>query len=213
MNKKLMIIPTIVLSSALLLTGCTSGNSNDPNTQPSVSASDMADPVDVPQPDAPKYVAPPADMDEKYKAYYFSPSTLNESAWAYYNIIGAKTSAEDSAARSTTIEEWEKTRTDESNTQAFDKMYGEVNSDVEQSSLKVSEYLKNNSDATVEELKDNKDLLINRYNKVGTMAVEQDAKTGLYFVTFSLLEGAGEGSSGYGILVPQEGKTPDFSAK
>ena len=214
MNKKLMIIPTILLSSALLLTGCTSGNSNDgKDTQPSATSTDTSDLVDLPQPEAPKYVAPPAEMEEKYKIYFFSASTLNESAWAYYSIIGAKTSAEDSAARSTTIAEWEAARTDQGNVQAFDKMYGEINSDVEHTSLKVSEYLKTNSDATVEELNDNKDLIINRYAKVGKMAVEQDSATKLYFVTFALLEGAGEGSAGYGILVPQEGKTPDFSAK
>lgn len=211
MNTKLMIIPTIALATSLLLTGCNSGNSNENN--PSPTASEVADPVDIPQADAPKYVAPPADMEEKYKAYYFSPATLNESAWTYYNIIGAKTANEDSAVRSTTAEEWEAARADQNNTQGFDKMHGEVTSDVEQSALKVSEYLKSNSDASLEEINGKKDIIVNRYSKAGTMAVEQDAKTGFYFIVFSLAEGAGEGSEGYGILVPQEGKTPDFSAK
>lgn len=211
MNTKLMVIPMIVLSASLLLTGCNAGNLNENN--PSPTASDIADPVDIPQANAPKYVAPPADMEEKYKAYYFSPTTLNESSWAYYNIIGAKTVNEDSAARSTTVEEWEAARTDQNSTQAFDKMYGEVTSDVEQSALKVSEYLKSNPDVSLEEINGKKDVVVNRYSKAGTMAVEQDSKTGFYFIVFSLAEGAGEGSEGYGILVPQEGKTPDFSAK
>lgn len=212
MNTKLMIIPTIVLSATLLLTGCNAGNSNE-NPSPSPTATDMTDPVDIPQTDAPKYVAPPAEMEEKYKAYYFSPTTLDESSWAYYNIIGAKTVNEDSAVRSTTVEEWEAARTDQNDTQTFDKMYGEVTSDVEHSALKVSEYLKSNSDASLEEINGKKDLIVNRYSKAGTMIVEQDSKTGFYFVVFSLVEGDGEGSEGYGILVPQEGKTPDFSAK
>lgn len=206
MKKKLAIIPTILLSSALLLTGCNSGNSEP---QPSSSSAPAGEEVTAAPPATFKYVAPPADMDEKYKAYYFAPTTVDEGSWAYYKIIGSTTYKEDGAARATTLAEWDAARADQENFQKFDKMYGEVTSDVEQTALNISGYLKENSDANLEQINGKKDLIVNRYDKVGKVVVEQDAKSGNFFAIFTP-EGGGEG---YGVLVPQEGKTPDFAAE
>lgn len=206
MNKKLAIIPTILLSSALLLTGCNAGNSEP---QPSSSSAPAEEEVTDAQPATYKYVAPPAEMEEKYKAYYFAPTTLDEGAWAYYKIIGSTTYKEDGAARATTVTEYDAARTNTENTQHFDKMYGEVTSDVEQTAMNVSGYLAENSDANLEEINGKKDLIVNRYGKVGKVAVEQDAKSSHYFVIFT----PENGGEGYGVLVPQEGKTPNFKAE
>lgn len=207
MNKKLLIIPTIILSSALLLTGCTSGNPGDSATVAPNTSSEMAD---MPQPNTPKYVAPPEEMEEKYKAYYYAPTTTDVYAWAYYDAIGSTTYAEDSAPRPTTLAEWEEAQKDDTNIQKFDKLYGEVTSDVEQTALRVSDYLEKNSNTNFDEVSRNKDLIINRYEKTGKVEVKQDEKTGLYFVVFTLAEGSSEDAQTYGVLVPQKDKTPDF---
>lgn len=211
MNKKLMIIPTIVLSSALLLTGCTSGNTEPGSVDSSnpSSSSSSSDPSGKPTGNA-GYIAPPNDLKADYKGYYYAPSTVVPEAWEYYKSTGATTYKEDSSARSTSPSDWDSARSDQKDFQRFDKMYGEVSSDVEQSALKVSSHLEANSSASVEEL-NNKELVINRYPELGKTVVEKDSSTGFYFVIFTVSGGSAKDTAAYGILVPQKGITPDFS--
>ena len=213
MNKKLMIIPTIVLSSALLLTGCTSGKTEpgkvgSPNPTSS-SSSTSTDPAVQPTGNV-GYVAPPSDLNEDYKGYYYGPTTLAPESWEYFKSTGAKTYKEDPSIRSTTANEWDKARTNDTDLATFDKLYGEVSSDVEQSALNISTYLEQNKDESVDNLTNNKELVINRYSNLGTTTVEKDTSTGFYFVIFKLNGGSAKGAPAYGILVPQKGITPDF---
>lgn len=200
-TKKLLLIPALILSSAILLTGCTSNN-NAAEPTPSVTAADTNQVV-------PGYVAPPQEMAENYKAYYFDLMTTNESMWSYFDLIGATSYKQDPTPRSTTVDEWVAAEADSNDSQKFDKMYGDVASDVEQTALNVSSYLEQNPTATIEEVKNKKDLIVNRYESVGSTSVEQDPTTGHFFSVFTVNEAKG---AGYGILVPQTGKTPDFAA-
>lgn len=213
MNKKLMIIPTIILSSALLLTGCTSGKSEpgkggSPNPTSSSSSADPSN-GEITQPTGNGgYVAPPAELDDKYKGYFMAPTSTNEEAWSYYKSIGATTYKEDPATRSTTAADWASARSDDKSFDKFDKMYGEVLSDVEQSALNISSHLEKNPSASLDEIS-NSDLVINRYKNLGETTVEKDSNKGFYFVIFTIND---DKSGGYGILVPQKGVTPDFNA-
>lgn len=206
MNKKLLVIPTIVLSSALLLTGCTGGKSATPDKVPtnqqtaSSSASGNAG-----------YVAPPKDLSSNYKGYYYSPTTVVPDAWEYYKSTGATTYKEDPSLRTTSGKDWDEARGDNKNFQKFDKLYGEVMSDVEQSALNISTYLENHKSASTDEIKNTKDLVINRYPNLGNTKVEKDESTGFYFVIFTVKDGSAKDASAYGILVPQKGITPDFN--
>jgi hypothetical protein len=209
LNKKLVLIPTIVLSSALLLTGCTSGNSDhsrDPQN-PITSSSAPSNTSSAEPIVEGGYIAPPSEMADENKAYYFAPTTVDEVSWSYYKSIGATTYKEDPTSRSITAKEWQSTR--ENDRQKFDQIFGENTSDVEQSALNISSYLENNPTATVEEINNNKHLIINRYDKAGSMTVRKDSKTNFYFVAFDLND---SDETGYGILVPQKGITPDFNA-
>lgn len=213
MNKKLMIIPTIVLSSALLLTGCTSGKSEpgkdgSPNPASSSSSTGPSSGETTQPTGNVGYVAPPAELDDKYKSYFMAPTSTNEEAWSYYKSIGATTYKEDPAVRSTTASDWASARSDDKNFDKFDKMYGEVLSDVEQSALNISSHLEKNPSASLDEIS-RSDLVINRYENLGETKVEKDSNKGFYFVIFTIND---DKSGGYGILVPQKGVTPDFNA-
>lgn len=210
MNKKLLVIPTIVLSSALLLTGCTSGKSEPgktgaPNPSSSSSSNVITDTSSQP---ISGYVTPPAKMDANYKAFYMAPMTLDEESWAHYKEIGAKTYEEDPATRPTTKTDWEAARDDKKDFNRFDKIFGEVTSDIEHSALNVSHYLETKPSVSIDELNSNKELLINRYTNVGEMKVEKDSNTGFFFITFKMKEN--KDAPAYGILVPQKGVTPNF---
>lgn len=207
MNKKLLIIPTIILSSALLLTGCTSGKTEpgkggSPN--PSSTSSVAPDVSDQP---IEGYVAPPENLKADYRGFYMAPTTVNEVSWGYYKNAGATTYKEDSSVRSTTESEIASARDDMKNLGKFDKMYGEISSDVEQSALNISSYLETNKTATVDDINNNKDLVINRYTNAGSTVVEKDSATGFFFVIFTMNKAKG---ATYGILVPQKDITPDF---
>jgi hypothetical protein len=213
-KNKLVIIPTIVLSSALLLSGCTSGGNNGGNngsqnpTSSSASASDTTTDTQASPVPVEGFVTPPANMTADYKAFYMAPTTTDPEMWGIWKNMGATTYKEDPAARSTTADEWNKARDNKTDFKTFDKMHAENTSDIEQSALNVSAFLEKKPSASVDELNNNKDLIINRYPNVGSMKVEQDNETKFYFVVFRMTEG----SATFGILVPQKGITPDFSA-
>lgn len=215
MNKKLIIIPALVLSSALLFVGCNLKNDNYgelPNSNSSNSstpAPTLADTTPDGMPVYDGYIAPPSDLEDKYKGSYFAPSTLDAEAWSVYKEMGATTYKEDASVRSVTDKDWADAAANRKDSDDFIKMYAEVNSDVEQTAVNVAAYVKENPSATLEEINGSKGLIINRYDKAGKTVVEQDAKTNFYFVIFSLNN---DGNGGYSILVPQEGITPDFSA-
>lgn len=217
MNKKILLIPTLTLSAAILLSGCTGGNSNEnPIGSPTPSASSSTSEI-TPSPSPTEtseedvevvsdYVAPPEGMEAKYHGFYFNPAIEEEGSWEYFKNIGAKLYEEDPAPRSTTVEEFRALMGDQKNLTAGDKVYGEYFSDVEQTALNVSEYLKKNPKATTEELNGNEDLIVNRYEKMGSIVIEKDSSTGFYFSVFHMNDQA----PGYGIIVPQKGITPDF---
>lgn len=206
MNNKLLIIPTIALSSILLLTGCVSGNSEQ-QQNPSASSSSSTN-IDSSNQGDVEYIAPPEKLDDKYNGYYYAPTTVNEEAWSYYKSVGAKTYKEDPSNRSTGEKEWNKARSDNKDYAAFDRMYGEVSSDVEQTALNVSAYLETNPETTVEDLNKNSDLIVNRYKELGSTVIEKDSETGYYFSLFIMKKS--ELGVGYGILVPQKNITPNF---
>lgn len=213
MNKKLLVIPTIVLSSALLLTGCTGkqSNNNIPTNQPSTSSSSSLAPEESSSqsPVNSGYVAPPSELKDNFKGYFNAPSITEGVEWEYYKSIGAKTAKEDPSPRSTSLDDWESARGDKDHPENFDKIFGEVTADVEQTALNVSAYLEKAPTSTLDDINSHKELMVNRYEQSGSLAIQKDDKTGFYFVIFTLKNGK---ESGFGILVPQKGITPDFNA-
>lgn len=214
MNKKLLVIPTIVLSSALLLTGCTGKQAHNtaPTQQPSASSPSSSSTPEEGSSQAPVnlgYIAPPKELKDNYKGYFSAPSITEGVEWEYYKSIGAKTAKEDPNARSTSLDEWESARGDTQHPENFDKIFGEVTSDVEQTALNVSSYLEKAPTSTLEDINSHKELMVNRYEQSGSTAIQKDEKTGFYFVIFTLKNGK---ESGFGLLVPQKGITPDFNA-
>jgi hypothetical protein len=215
-NKKLSLVPAVLLSSVLLLTACSTGspatnNNANPPASPSASASANSPAPSSASSPAPSvaptviqgYVAAPTDMTKQFKAFYGAPPTLNDQNWAVYKNAGATTYKEDPAERSTTSSEWAASRAD-----ARKKLVGEMMSDVDQSATNVSAVLASNPSSTLDSIKADKSLIINRFPNVGTTDVYQDSSTGFYFVVFSPKENI---MPNHGILVPQKGKTPDFN--
>lgn len=199
---KLLIVPTILLSSTLLLSGCGANEDGNKNSPTSSSAS-------APE-TMPGYVAPPSELSDRYKSFYGAPQTLTEEGWASYANLGATTHKEDPSDRSTTLDDWKAAQVgaqDGTNVTDYTKMFGEMTSDLEHSTMNVSEFLAANPDATLDTINATEGLLVNRYPNLGATKVEQETKTGFYFVimTFDNLE---EGME-MGLIVPQEGITPD----
>lgn len=202
MNKKLLAIPTVLLSVSLLLTAC-SGGGDDKNIAPT-NAPTSNNQTSTQEPIVGGYQAPPTDLQVDFKAYFSAPSTVLPEAWGYYSSIGAKTFQEDPAPRTIDAKQLEEKRT--SNQQESDKVFGEMMSDRDQTSLKATALLKANPKATIEEL-NGKDIIINRYTNLGSTQIAQDKSTGFYFVVFTAKDSPRLNG---GVIVEQEGITPDF---
>lgn len=218
MKKNLALVPAVLLSSALLLTACSSGNPaannnpSNPSSSTSSSNSQSAAPGSSPAPTLIQgHVDAPQDMTREYKSFYHSPSTLSPEGWEIYKPSGATTYLEDPAERATTSSDWSAAKSasmsSKENLQKFQKMAGEMSSDVDQSAVNISTFLEKNPSATLDSIKSDKSLFINRYPNVGVTDVFQDSSTHFYFVIFTPKDNK---LAPHGILVPQAGKTPDF---
>lgn len=158
----------------------------------------------------PNYDAPPSELSDRYKAFYGTPQTLTEEGWEIYANMGASTHIEDPSARSTNLDEWKAAQEGaQSGTKVveYTKLFGEMASDLEYSTMNVSAFLAENPDATLDTLNETEELLVNRYPNLGDTKVEQEPNTGFYFVvmTFDNME---EGIE-TGLIVPQTGITPE----
>lgn len=190
-----MIIPAIILSSTLMLTAC-GGGSDTPTPEPSAAST----PIQVEG-----YDAVPSDLDSRYAQFFYMSGEMSKDELDYYTSIGAKTYKEDPSKRSTTPEEWNAARGG-AEQETFDKRYAELQFDVAHVSASATEYLATNPKASVDEL--NEKVVINRYEKIGSMKIEQDSKTGFYFAIFTLNDDTKPKGLELGGMVYQEGITP-----
>lgn len=203
-KRKLVIIPTILVSSALLFTAC--GNDSEPKNESPSSSSTVSS--------APEYVAPPSNLEEQYKQYVSPITITDEAAWSMYKDLGATTYEEDPSKRSTTPEDWKAAQeasremNDVQKMNDFNLMFGEVKADIDQSALNISAFLAQNPEATLDDVKAQEGLLVSRHEKLGTLKVEQDSSTGFFFVILI----SEDEQIQLGQMVPQKGITPDFAA-
>lgn len=209
MKNKKYLVPTLLISSALLFTGCSSNDESQAADTPSSSSS--ASPSETFTGDtqlAEGYVAPPEGMDSELSLYFAAPSISTEEGWGMYKDAGAKTYEEDPSTRNLNMDDWIAMR-DSSDAQQSTIIFGEVFYDAEYSAKKVSEYLAANPEATMEQLASQPDLIVNRYPGLGSMELTQDESSGFYFV---LLKGLNPDvmPTISGSLVQQPGITPDF---
>lgn len=200
----LTIIPALLVSSALLLTACGGGAeepaaANDSSSQPSESTS--AAPV------MPGFVAPANEMDPELKMYWGPSGTL----FPEFDIdpAGPQSYDTDPAPRTTTYEEYMAKR-DGGDVVGFSNIFNEVVHDAEYSARNISGFLEDNPGATLDDIKAESDLLVNRYENLGTMEIRQDAHTGFFFVITKTNDTDAFMPTLAGALVPQEGITPEF---
>lgn len=221
MNKKLALVPAIVLSSALLLTACSSGASNNTNTPANSSTSSApssapanANVVNPSASAAPTaiagYVAPPQTLGSDYKQFFRAFSTNDPRLLDAVKASGATTAKDDSSTRPMTVSEYESMKTDAKQRPQLIKTNWEIQSDYETTAQNVSDALKKNPNASLDGLKADKSLIVNRYSNVGSMNIEQDNETKFFFVIFRVNDQNFKGVP-MGVLVPEAGKTPDFA--
>lgn len=214
MKNKKYLLPVLAVSSILLFTACSAGddNNNDKTSSPSASST-TAEGNGGPENDNPSdladgYVAPPESMDPELSLYFQQPRISIPENWEMYASTGAKTYEEDSSIRPLTMTEWNGMR-ESGDSGAISRIFGEVFYDAEYSASKVSTYLQENPEATLEDIKAQTDLVVNRYPNLGNMEVVQDEESGYFFV---ILYGADKElmPTISGSLVVQEGITPTF---
>ena len=221
MKKKLALVPAVVLSSALLLTACSSGspatnNNASASANPSASSSAPTNPTNSPIPSTTAmptaiagYVAPPQALQANYKQFFKSFTTTDSRVWDSAQAGGATKAKDDPATRSMTVNEYESMRTDPKQRPNLIKTNWNIQSDLETTAQNISDALAKNANESLDDLKADKSLIVNRYSNVGSMSIEQDNGTKFFFVIFRVNDQNYKGFP-MGVLVPQAGKTPDF---
>lgn len=219
MKKKLTLVPAVLLSSALLLTACSAGNpaaNNNNSNSPANSSANSSSQTNETNPSASAvptaiagYVAPPQALTSDYKQFFKSFSTTDSRVWEAAQSVGAATAKADPATRSMTVSEYESLKTDAKQRQTLIKTNWEIQSDYETTAANVSEALKKNASESLDSLKADKALIVNRYSNLGSISIEQDSATKFFFVIFRVNDQNFKGVP-MGVLVPQAGKTPDF---
>lgn len=200
------LIPALLVSSALLLTACGDGGTDEPaaaapesSSQPSESPSTatLAD----------GYEAPADEMDAELKMYFGPPGNLNDDFGA--DPAGPQTYESDPAPRATTYKEYMSKR-DGVDAVGFTNIFNEVVHDAEYSARNVSGFLEGNPGATLADIQAEDGLLVNRYENIGTMEVRQDEHTGFFFVITNTNDKDAFMPTVAGALVEQVGITPDY---
>lgn len=188
-------LTVVALSTALMLTACSTDSS--PENNPPATGSSSTGPVQIDG-----YDTLPEEMNERYTNFFYNSDSVG---LEFYESAGATTYAEDSATRQITEDEWGSLLEKDPN--AFNRAYGEILYDISDTAKQATEFLAANPDATAEELNQRDGLIINRYSTLGSTKIEQDPATGFFFVVFTMDKGYQKGHE-EGVLVYQEGITP-----
>lgn len=225
MKKNLALVPAVLLSSALLLTACSSGspaannNATDSSVNSSTTQNGSSAPTNQTNPSASAvptaiagYVAPPQTLGSDYKQFFRAFSMNDPRMLDAVKASGATTSKDDPAIRPMSVSDYESMKADQKQRQQLIKTNWEIQSDYETTAQNVSDALKKNPNASLDNLKADKSLVVNRYANVGSMNIEQDNETKFFFVIFRVNDQNFKGVP-MGVLVPQAGKTPDFTHK
>lgn len=202
---------TVLLASSLGLAACggnEEANKPEPAAAPSPSASSTVTPSGFGMETAPE------EADADLAMFMGSKMTLDpEIPWAG-DGIGAKRYDEDPAERPYTVEDYKAGQKDAQtmgpNFASWQVMFNETANDAETSARNVSQFLGTNPDATLEDIRGQEGLLVNRYPNLGTAKVTQDKGTKFFVVVLE----ANDKNSGpqylTGSLVEQPGITPEF---
>ncbi len=179
MKHKFYLIPTALLVTGIVLTGCTNYPEPTPNdATPSVSApatpDDSAEVTPEPLPDSSE-TANPEDFVNVTTEYITEGET-----WVYYSQVGAKKPSEDATPRQTTIEDYKALGGEPEPTS---KIFGEVFADAETTAINISQLPNVTEIRSVDEIPAS--VTVNRYPNMMDVRFLVDEIGGIYVISES----------------------------
>jgi len=175
-NRKLLLLPAVLIASTLTLAGCTADNNTnptvDPNPVPTTSETSTATP--------PEGLPGPGETPdpETMATITNERSIADPETWQFFADSGATLPADDPAVRETTAEEIINVDPAQLN-----EVFGNLTADVEQSAVNVENWIRENN-ATVTTAGDVPgELLVNRYPNATETYVIVDTAGGVYVLS------------------------------